>query len=249
MVFVVSKIVGALLSPTALLLGVLLIALRAGRRWLVLAVVLLGVGDFTTLGAIALNHLENQVPPATAWQDGSGPEGFIILGGAIDQRQSNTGRGEISLNGAAERLTEALALARRYPNARVVFSGFSDRLSPTGDSEGQLFARFAPALGLDPARMIIEDKARNTDENAVFTAALVRQHDPARWVLITSAAHMPRAIAAFEAVGWVPQPWPVDYRTPPEQALTLSRGQLAAWSTVFHEWAGLLTHSLREALP
>ena len=68
-------------------------------------------------------------------------------------------------------------------------------------------------LGVDPARVTLEDKSRNTDENARFTAALVRPEASQRWLLVTSAYHMTRSMGLFEKAGFNVIPYPVAYRT------------------------------------
>ena len=66
-------------------------------------------------------------------------------------------------------------------------------------------------LGVDPARIIVEDQSRNTEENARFTAAIVHPEPKQRWLLVTSAFHMPRAIGVFEKAGFDVVADPVAY--------------------------------------
>lgn len=258
MFFVLSKVLGYLLSPYLWLLTLLLLAfvasvrgrIGATRFWLFLALSLQVIGDHTSLGPVLMNVLENRIPHSTAWQQGDGPEGIIVLGGAINERVSNNGRGEVSLNEAAERFTEALSLAHEYPQAKVVFSGLSGQLLRHGENEGELAYRLATALGLDPARIILEVKSRNTAENAQEVAVLLRDRPADKWVLITSAYHMPRAVGCFQATGWVPQPWAVDYRTPPHLGFEIGDGGvLVTWSLVARETLGLLMYWLTDRIP
>ena len=67
--------------------------------------------------------------------------------------------------------------------------------------------------GLDVARILFEERSRNTQENAVLTRQLVRPGPDERWLLVTSAYHMPRSIGVFRAAGWPVIAYPVDYRT------------------------------------
>ena len=97
--------------------------------------------------------------------------------------------------------------------------------------------------GIAPERVIAEERSRSTHENAVYAKELVRPASGATWILITSAFHMPRAVASFDAVGWPAIPYPVDYKIDPQTGLRanfnlldgLSAGTLAG-----KEWAGLL---------
>jgi len=68
-------------------------------------------------------------------------------------------------------------------------------------------------LGVDPARVTLEDKSRSTDENARFTARLVHPEPSQRWLLVTSAYHTTRSIGVFEKAGFNVIPFPVAYRT------------------------------------
>jgi uncharacterized SAM-binding protein YcdF (DUF218 family) len=163
-------------------------------------------------------------------------DGIIVLGGSVDTLVSK-GRGVSALNEAGERLTKGAALAKRFPDARLVFSCeiLYDGMTEAAGAK-QFFARF----GLAPERLILQDRSRNTVENAAFTRKLVDPQPGERWLLVTSAFHMPRAVG-FEVI-----PWPVDYRTSggdeiwrffPRASEGLRRVDLAA-----KEWAGLLAY-------
>src|SRR3546814_6900436 len=92
-----------------------------------------------------------------------------------------------------------MALHRQLPGKPLVVSGFSGRLDPRGWNEAEITARLFAQQGIDPARVRFEAQSRNTAENARLTAALVGQGDGRPWLLVTSAWHMPRAVASFRA--------------------------------------------------
>ena len=127
-------------------------------------------------------------------------------------------RGAPALNEAAERMVEAAILSRRYPEARIAFSGGDAGILYSSSSEAE-----GAAVAADRARrcasdrLILEAKSRDTYENAAFLKAeLTRKGELGpgkRWLLITSAYHMPRAIGAFRKAGFDVEAWPVDYRT------------------------------------
>src|ERR687898_457175 len=128
MFFVLAKILGFFALPSNLIIilgltGVVLMATRlrrAGRRLAGVSVVLLGIIGLTPIGNALTLPLEQGFP---AWTDGGrAPAGVVVLGGALDAVVSGA-RHEVALNEAAERMTEVAALARRYPQARLVFSG------------------------------------------------------------------------------------------------------------------------------
>ena len=110
-------------------------------------------------------------------------------------------RGEIVLGNTAERIIAAGELARRYPGARVVFTGGNPNLIAGGPIEADFVVRFFEKLGVPRDRVIVERKSRNTAENATFTKQLVMPKPGERWLLVTSAMHMPRAVGAFQKAG------------------------------------------------
>ena len=123
-----------------------------------------------------------------------------MLGGAVDQNLTEA-RGIPALNGAAERMTEFVVLARRYPEAKLVFTGGQGSLVHGGTTEADVARRLFDALGVPEARVTYEDEARNTWENALLTRRLVEPKPGETWLLVTSASHMPRSVGAFRQAG------------------------------------------------
>jgi len=253
MFFVLSKILGFFALPSNLLitcglLGVMLCATRFARagRYLALgSLVLLAIAGFSPLGNALLSSLETRFPP---WDATRGePAGIVVLGGAITPDVS-AARGEPALNEAAERVTVALALARRYPNARIVYSGGDAGLVSRGAVEAEWAGRLFDRFGLPRERVLLEARSRNTAENATFTKEMIAPKDGERWLLVTSAAHMPRAVGAFRRVGFPVEAHPVDWRTRGPQDARLPFGILSAGlartDVAVHEWAGLLGYRL-----
>ncbi len=138
-------------------------------------------------------------------------DGIIVLGGSVDQYLTQR-RQQIVLNNGAERMTSFVALAKEFPEAKLVFTGGSGRLDQT-HKEAETVKRFFTLMGIPESRMIYEDQSRNTFENGVFTHRLIKPKPSQRWILITSARHMPRAIGVFRNLDWELLPYPVDYFT------------------------------------
>ena len=154
--------------------------------------------------------MEQRFPP---WDASRGaPDGIVVLGGAITLDVS-AARGAVALNEAAERITVAVELARRYPNARIIFSGGSNFLLASDAVEAAIAVQEFEALGIAHERITAEEQSRNTIENAVFSQLLANPKPGERWMLVTSAYHMPRAMAAFRAAGFPIEAYPVDWRT------------------------------------
>lgn len=128
--------------------------------------------------------------------------------------------GIIVLGHSEARLREALNLVRRYPNARVLLSGDSERTRQR-----------VLQHGLAAWRVAVETKSKNTFENAVFARRLLQWRSGERFILVTSAQHMPRAMGCFRKAGIPVEAWPVHE----PQVRSLDRLHVAA-----HEWGGLL---------
>lgn len=248
--FFVSKIGWFLVKPLNALLLCLLIWLAARRlRWrrlagLALGVLLLYGGAIllTPLPELAVRTLEDRFPvPEIAEQDIAG---IIVLGGATGDGAVAAARGQPLLDGAAERLTTAMALHRLMPDKPFVVSGFSGRLNPRGWNEAEITARLFEQQGIDPASVRFEAQSRTTAENARRTAALVGEEERRPWLLITSASHMPRAVGSFRAQGLEVIAFPVDFRTEPS-GLRWPRepgDSLSVATMALHEWLGLLAY-------
>ena len=106
--------------------------------------------------------------------------------------------GIVVLGGGEDRAREALLLVRLYPDVRVILSG------PGVDEERLLSS--APELA---GRLVIDRRARNTFENALYSRELAQPKINERWVVVTSALHMPRAMGAFQSVGFNAESWPL----------------------------------------
>lgn len=253
MFFILSKIFGFFALPSNLLiaiglLGLVLLLTRFTRlaSWLVVtSLVLIALAGLSPLGNALLLPLEQRFPP---WDASRGPpDGIVVLGGAISPDVS-AARGVVALDEAAERITAAAELARRYPNARIVFAGGSSALVFEEGAEAAFAVRELEALGVAHDRIAAEEQSRNTIENAVFSRLIANPKPGERWLLVTSAYHMPRAMAVFRAAGFPVEPYPVDWRTrgPIDVVrpfVSLGDG-LRRTDTAVHEWIGLLAYRL-----
>ncbi|MGH6851969.1 MAG: YdcF family protein, partial [Methylocella sp.] len=218
MFFILSKIFWLVAEPLtlAVIAGIFGILLgfsrfaRTGRALMAGAIIALAAGLLTPLGALLLRPLEDRFPQPPA--DFPAPAGIIVLGGALDMEQSEA-RGQITLSPDGARMTTAVELARRYPNARLVFTGGSARFLGEGPAEAISAQKLWLSLGVPEERMTFEAKSRNTWENALFTRELVKPKPGETWLLVTSAWHMPRSAGIFRRVGFPVIPYPVSYRT------------------------------------
>ena len=257
MFYYASKFAALLVLPSsagliAITVGLLLIAFSATRRkqglWIAsTGVIILMVAGFSPMSNWLIYPLEQRfanhpLPTAT-----DPVHGIIILGGFEDGWVS-AGRPSLAVNEAAERLTEAVRYAKRWPQAKIVFTGGVGGFLASGtDAAGPVGAFLADA-GVKPERIVLEGQSRNTLENAIFTRRLVAPKSGDTWLLVTSAYHMPRAIGVFRTAGFNVVPAPVDYRTRDSRDLVrffnrasagLMRSDLA-----LKEWIGLVAYRL-----
>jgi uncharacterized SAM-binding protein YcdF (DUF218 family) len=138
-------------------------------------------------------------------------DGFIFLGGSLDLPVSN-GRKEISGNQTAARYFNFMKLVKKFPNKKVVFSG-GGYLKDTFANESVMTKKIFEDAGISTSHFIFEDQSQNTIENAVLSYHLIKPKHNERWVLVTSAYHLPRSVLLFRGVGWNVIPYPVDYHT------------------------------------
>jgi uncharacterized SAM-binding protein YcdF (DUF218 family) len=152
------------------------------------------------------------------------------------------------IRSAADRIIAGAELARRYPNARIVFSGGSPNLISNDAREADYAAMIFDALGIPSSRLIMERRSRNTLENAEFSKELAFPKPGERWLLVTSAYHMPRAVGLFRKVGFAVEPYPVDWRVGGVADMVafnpLGADGLARTDLALREWMGLAAYRL-----
>jgi uncharacterized SAM-binding protein YcdF (DUF218 family) len=251
MLYYASKVFGFFAIPSNFviligIIGALLLRTRFSRwgwRLAIGSLVLLAVIGFSPVGNALIVPLEERFPP---WDHGRGaPHGMVVLGGALSPDVSHA-RDTVALNEAAERLTVTAELARRYPEALIIFSGGSGSVIFAERPEAEFALRLLEGLGVPRGRVIAEDKSRNTVENARFSRDIAQPKPGERWLLVTSAYHLPRAVGIFRKAGFPVEAYPVDWRTRGTGDVlrpfpTLGEG-LRRTDTAMREWIGLLAY-------
>jgi uncharacterized SAM-binding protein YcdF (DUF218 family) len=151
------------------------------------------------------------------------PDGIVILSGG--------GRGAIDA---------ASTLSRDYPKASLTFCGFSA-------ANENLIKRFAD-LGGDPARIHMESRPRTTFEDALYSAVLLKPEPEERWLLVTAAMHMPRAVGCFRVAGFRAAAYPVEFmtrgRSGPFASFATGSSALSLFDRAAKEWIGLVAYRL-----
>jgi len=243
--FFLSKTLSILLLPTNFLIGVGISGLflrltrfaSLGRKLVFASIALLAFCGFSPLGNWLLYPLEQRFPP---WDATKGaPDGILVLGGSIDPELS-AAHGVTVFRGAVDRVITAAGLAHQYPNARIVFSGgnanlVSDDAAKEADYAASVFER----LGIPKDRLTMERRSRNTQENAAFAKAMISPKPTERWLLVTSAYHMPRSAGIFRKAGFAVEPYPVDWRVG-------GRADLLKFSVFAVDGLQRVDHAMRE---
>lgn len=252
MFFHLSKIVWALIQPlNFILLLTVFAALLLWRKrvrpakWLVsLAALYFLLVALTPLPQLLMHGLEKRFPQLTQWP--AQVDGVILLGGA--QRPVLTrAHGQPQVNDAAETMLMFLALARRYPNAKAVFTGGSGDPLHQDLTEADTVRMFLSQQDFDPGRVIYETNARNTYENAILSKRMVQPQPGETWLLVAGAAHMPRAMGVFRQAQWQVVPVPVNYEATAPSSFRPGLNVEVPMRTLtlaLHEWIGLTVYYL-----
>lgn len=211
--FYFSKIFWALVQPLTfcaigIFLGLLAWRKTWGRVGLRLAAGLFLLLGFLPIGPNLLFYLENtyQLPRLLPHDI----DGMIVLGGVVESAQSAK-FGQPQVNERAERIFEMIKLGHLYPNAKIIFSGGDGQIKQSGVGEGKIVRALLKDIGFNADRVIFENQSKNTYENYLFSQKLVSPREGERWILVTSAFHLPRAVAIFESHGWSVIPYPAGY--------------------------------------
>ncbi len=237
------------MSPASLLLLMLLAGFlclklgwqRLGRRLLGVAIMCLTLIACLPLDEWLAYPLEKRFavnPPLPSQVDG-----IIVLGGAIDPLLAASW-GQAQLNHAGERVLTFYQLARRYPDATLIYSGGSGSVLHQDKPEAEVARTLYQELGI-AERILFENRSRNTHENALESRALAHPEPGQRWILITSASHMPRSVGIFCAQDWPVIAYPVDHESSPGRLLRVEfnpGGNLDQLSRIVREWIGLFAY-------
>ena len=243
------RLLGRVIDSAAIVVIILFagIVAMAFRRWRVGLLLQLGVlaivafvGIFPGGVWFAL-PLEKRFPANPPLPDRV--DGVIALGGT--ERVSQSAAWKQPMLSDATPIVELLALSRQFPNARLVFSGGLHPRDASRPTEADVVHDFLLRMNIDDSRVIYEARSRNTFENVLFSRELVRPAAGERWILVTQAISMPRAVGVFRHAGWDVIPFPAGYLSNSRSGALQFRnllGELHVASIALHEWGGLLAY-------
>jgi uncharacterized SAM-binding protein YcdF (DUF218 family) len=200
---------------------------------------------FSPLGNLLLTPLEQRFPDLLLKGEDA-VDGIIVLGGSYDT-VSHSYLSTIFLRDDSEPMAVVPGLARQYPEARIIVSGGTESLS-AAPSEAAVIKKYFVSFGIAADRISIEERSLTTAENARFSAQLIHPEPHSRWLLVTSAYHIPRAMGAFRKAGFNVIAYPAGWRTRGWQDLwrpaATATENLRRLDVAVHEWIGLLAYRL-----
>ncbi len=248
MFFLLSKILDVLATPLAWAIALVTVGLAAGRwrrRATALGLVVLVVFSLEPVSNALFHSLES--PPQSSVRPGVTYDAAILLGGVGDDRAEATW-GQRAFNDNNERLLETFDLLRSGRARYAIVSGGDAAVQRADLIEARVLVEQLVAWGIDRDRLVVEGEARNTRENAVYSAAIVRARGWHDVVIVTSAFHMSRAYGCFRAVGLAVDMSPVDFRSYDGRfrgELIPRADHLQESTAALREWLGRIVYRLR----
>ncbi|RUS43809.1 YdcF family protein [Cohnella sp. AR92] len=244
MVYLIKFVYSFLLPPGIFLILFLLLAIWLWRRErkaalaLAFLTLLFYLCSTTLVGNALLGMLER------TYDQPAQPTGdvIVVLGGGATRTTPDLG-GEGNLSGGAANRLLAAARLHRATGLPILLSG--GQVYSDSGNEADIARRQLLALGIEDGKILVENRSLNTEQNAEYVAALLKEHDLSQPILITSAFHLPRSVQEFKHAGYDVQPYPVDYRVDADSRFALSKltpsaDAVATTGTALKEILGLL---------
>jgi uncharacterized SAM-binding protein YcdF (DUF218 family) len=201
------------------------------------------------VAALAFGSLEWRYPPMR--QRPADAQAIVVLGGSVRPPDSQRTRPELGRS-SFDRCQHALEVYRQGAPCPLLASGGNVDPTVSTTALGLLMRDFLSSQGVPPDDILVEDRSRTTYENAVESAKLLASRGMRKVVLVTEAAHMPRAVACFRRQGIDVIPAACNYRSSqfdwslfdflpsPQAALD--------WDGVLHEWLGLIWYRFHDRI-
>ena len=169
----------------------------------------------------------------------------MVLGGSVDGRASEE-LGQLQLGASGERMVAAAALARRYPDALLAFSGVTAAALEGEFTAEPTVGSFFSGPAFDDRRIVVLPGVSSTYEEAIELLERLGPRPGEAWLLVTSAWHMPRAWATFRTLGWTLTPYPVDARSAGARwgwpSLPGAAERLTELDTIVREWGAVTVY-------
>ena len=218
--------------------------LGVGRVLILAATLILYLFSLSPVADFLARPLEEAYPVAQIDRLPADLSAVVVLGGgALDRRDLPPAA---RLGGdTLQRTLEGVRLWRARPGARLVLCGGEWSAEPDYPSPAELMGQLAESLGVDPDRIKLDQTSKDTYENALEALKFL---DEKPFVLVTSARHLPRAMAIFRRFGREPVPAPTDHKIRafgPDFSLLPGLGGLNSTQESLHEYLGLAWYWLK----
>jgi len=243
--FLFKKIVAPLLFPLSIILEILILGIfllwftrrqKTGKVLVFIGALLLGLLSYSSISDICLKPLEDKYPPLVELQTFSDVKWIVVLGGGHNSDPKLPVTGQIG-DSSLSRLLEGVRIHKKLPESKLILSG-SGVYDPV--SNALVMAGVAKIMGIGDNKLILEELSKDTKDQARLIHKIVGDE---RFILVTSASHMPRSMALFQKLGMKPIPAPTDYMVKESQGISFgiffpSAGSLQKMEMVFHEYLG-----------
>lgn len=245
-----SDLIWFLLQPSSLIFWLLVLGfLCLVFRWYALGRFLMGFSLILAVLPSVLPIMEWAAQPLENHSQQPNPlpenvDGILVLGGSVDWAISQS-RNEMNLLQNGERMFAVANLVKRYPSARLVFTGLFKEVIPNEFSGLAQSHTFLSGPEYTNRSITFIGAARSTYEEAILSIQAIQPAAGQRWLLVTSAYHMPRAIGVFKSQGWNLIPYPVDFRSPRDIQLKPRLnvfGRLVELDDIVREWGALIMY-------
>jgi uncharacterized SAM-binding protein YcdF (DUF218 family) len=250
MFFIISKLLAFLIAPIVWVTILLIWALltkdprKKSKRLLITFVVFY----FFSNTVILDEFFRPYETPAVKESDLPGTyDAGIVLGGMIAYDHELV---RLQFDRSVDRLMQAITLYKDGKIRKIFLSGGSGSLLETDVLEAVLLKQYLLKIGIPDSSIIVEGRSKNTRENALFSKPLLDSlHKNGKYLLITSAFHMPRALRCFRKVGINATPFSVDRYAGPrkfvfDHMFIPATGALDGWNVLLHEWLGLISYKI-----
>lgn len=171
----------------------------------------------------------------------------IVLGGGVFYDAETD---MVKYGGNADRYLGVLRPYREGKIGKILVSGGAANYLEPNTREGEMLERLYLLCNINKDDILLEDKSLNTHQNALYSKPILEATGEKKFLLITSAGHIRRAVACFEKQGVEVQPFPVmkgvgNRRYELDHLLVPRIMNFHRWHSLIHEWVGFLSYKVR----
>ncbi|MDN3668045.1 YdcF family protein [Echinicola jeungdonensis] len=252
MFFILSQLLSFLVMPLTLVIicflaGMLYLKKKWGKKLLMLGIILLLLFTNKWLSNTVMNAWE---PPYKSFETLPDFEMGIVLTGVTNL--DKTAYDRTFFNKGADRATHAVQLYKMGKINKILITGGQGFDPVNSNTEAELLADFMEMAGVPARDILIENKAKNTYQNAIFSKEKLLESGfdlNSTYLLITSAFHIKRAKGCFDKAGLATETFPVDYYSSDSKVNFQSLLQptpegLLLWHKLFKEWIGIIAYKM-----